>query len=57
MHDDIRADYHQGEETVIELIDQLIAIILSLTERVKQLEDPVAKKSSKSSKPPYSDGF
>ena len=56
-HDDIRAACHQGEEAVIELFDQLIAIILALTERVQQLEDQIAKNSSNSSKPPSSDGF
>ena len=56
-HDDIRTAYHQGEEAVIELFDQLIAVILALTERVQQLEDQIAKNSSNSSKPPSSDGF
>jgi transposase len=56
-HDDIRAAYHQGEEAVIELFDQLIAVILALTERVQQLEDQIAKNSSNSSKPPSSDGL
>lgn len=54
---EIRAIYHQGEEAVVALVQQLIQNIKLLEARVQALEDQVAKNSSNSSKPPSSDGY
>lgn len=54
---EIRAIYHQGEEEVVALVQQLIQNIKLLEERVQALEDQVAKNSRNSSKPPSSDGY
>lgn len=60
--EEIKAIYDQGPEAVIDLVERLFAIIekqqeqiTSLTARVKELEDRLAKNSSNSSKPPSSD--
>jgi len=60
--EEIKAIYDQGPEAVIELVERLFAIIeqqqqqiASLTTRVKELEDRLAKNSRNSSKPPSSD--
>src|SRR5262245_48167611 len=55
--DEIRAAYQQGEEAVIELVDDLIKIITGLAVRVQALEDQLAKNSRTSNKPPSSDGL
>ncbi len=58
----IVAVYEQGEDAVIELVENLSArlanqqeMIASLGRRVKELEDRLAKNSRNSSKPPSSD--
>jgi len=53
----VRAAYRQGEESVMLLINVLIAMIRTLEARVQTLEDQLAKNSSNSSKPPSSDGL
>lgn len=60
--EEIKAIYDQGPEAVIDLVERLFAIIeqqqqqiASLTTRVKELEDRLAKNSRNSSKPPSSD--
>src|SRR5262245_40261628 len=55
--EEIRATYQQGEEAVIELVDDLIKIIAGLAVRVQALEDQLAKNSRTSNKPPSSDGL
>jgi transposase len=59
---DILAVYEQGPEAVVELVERLFAqlddqqrMIASLTTRVNELEDQLAKDSRNSSKPPSSD--
>ena len=56
-HEDVRAAYRQGEETVIALFDNLCAVIRVLEARIQALEDQRAKNSQNSSKPPSSDGL
>ncbi len=56
-HDDITAAYHRGEESVIGLVDSLVALLQVLEARVQALEDQLAKNSRNSSKPPSSDGY
>jgi len=56
-HEDVRAAYRQGEEAVIALFDNLVAVIRALEARLQALEDQVAKNSQNSSKPPSSDGL
>src|SRR3954464_9338628 len=67
----ILAVYEQGGDAVVELVERLFAqladqqeqlrsqqeTIASLTGRVKELEDRLAKNSRNSSKPPSSDSF
>jgi transposase len=66
--EDIHTAYEQGEEAVVALfagsishwmsiVQQQQEIIQRLEERVKALEDQLAKNSSNSSKPPSSDGL
>ncbi len=66
--DEVRAAARQGEEAVVALIMSLVGnwvgviqkqqeTIQRLEERVKALEDQLAKNSSNSGKPPSSDGF
>ena len=55
--DEVWAAYQQGEEAVVELVDDLIKIIAELVTRVQALEDQVAKNSRTSNKPPSSDGL
>jgi|GEM_PF-2972868 hypothetical protein len=51
---EIRAAYQGGEEAVILLFQKTFLI---LTERIRQLEDQLAKNSRNSGKPPLSDGY
>jgi transposase len=53
----VQAIYHQGEEAVVALVAQLVAMITALEARVQVLEDQLAKNSGNSSKPPSSDGL
>jgi len=53
----VRASYQQGEQTVLVLVNGLVAVIRALEARVQALEDQLAKNSQNSSKPPSSDGF
>jgi transposase len=53
----VRAAYQHGEETVLILVNGLIAVIRALEARVQALEDQLAKTSQNSSKPPSSDGL
>lgn len=55
--DEIRAVYRQGEEAVISLVEALLERIAFVEERVKHLEQQIAKNSSNSSKPPSTDGL
>jgi transposase len=66
--EEIRAAYAQGEEAVVALVADLAEnwvgafqqqqeTIASLEERVRALEDQLAKNSQNSSKPPSSDGL
>lgn len=54
---EIRAAYAQGEEAVVALFDQMMAVIVTLASRVQTLEDQQAKNSGNSGKPPSSDGL
>jgi len=56
-HEEIRTAYRQGEEAVINLVDQMAQNLLFLTERVQALEDRLVKDSHNSGKPPSSDGL
>src|SRR3989304_4985503 len=51
---EIRAAYQEGEEAVILLFQ---ATFLALAERIRKLEDQLAKNSRNSGKPPSSDGY
>ncbi|MEA1928013.1 MAG: DUF6444 domain-containing protein [Candidatus Auribacterota bacterium] len=51
------AIYHASPETVVKVLLSLSVDIESLRERVKALEDQIAKNSRNSNKPPFSDGF
>lgn len=51
------AIYHAGPEAVVKTICELSAKLVELEERLKALEDRIAKNSRNSSKPPSSDGF
>ncbi len=53
----VRAAYRHGEETILGLVNELVAVIRALEARVQTLEDQLAKNSQNSSKPPSSDGF
>jgi transposase len=62
--EDIVAAYEQGADAVVDLVEKLVArldgqqeMIASLTARVNELEDRLAKNSRNSSKPPSSDGI
>ena len=59
--EEVRAAARQGEDAVVELVNELVSnwvgILRQLEERVKALEDQLAKNSSNSSKPPSSDGL
>lgn len=51
---EIEAAYEAGKEAVLELFQDTIVI---LAERIRKLEDQLAKNSRNSGKPPSSDGF
>jgi len=55
--EEIRAIYQQGEDAVVELIQQLIKINNEFEDRIQVLEDQIAKNSRNSGKPPSSDGY
>lgn len=55
--EEILAIYEAGPEAVINLIEQLLAIIAELEERVKSLEEQLNKNSRNSSKPPSTDAY
>jgi len=63
-HEDIRAANAQGEDTIVQLVDNLIQHIQRQAEVIRQLEkivqslqDQLAKNSKNSGKPPSSDGL
>ncbi len=49
--------YNDGPESVIKVICELSAQVVSLEKRVKALEEQIGKNSHNSSKPPSSDGL
>jgi transposase len=55
--EEIRRAAREGEDAVVTMVNNLIQIIAGLAERVKTLEDQIAKNSGNSSKPPSSDGL
>ena len=55
--EEIREVYRQGEDAVVALIQQLIAMNKALEARIQALEDQLAKNSRNSGKPPSSDGY
>ena len=55
--DEILACYAQGKETVIVLVESLVARINGLEARIEVLENQKNKDSKNSSKPPSGDGF
>jgi transposase len=55
--DEIRAVYAQGEESVIELVTELLQRIETLESRLEAVEGQLSKNSKNSSKPPSGDGF
>jgi transposase len=55
--EEIREIYRQGEDAVVALIQQLIALNKTFEERIQALEDQLAKNSRNSGKPPSSDGY
>ena len=52
-----QAIYSAGEETVVRVLLEMDARIHALEERVRVLEDQLARNSRNSSKPPSTDGF
>jgi transposase len=55
--EEIRAIYQQGEDAVVALILQLIAMNKELLARIQVLEDRLSRNSNNSNKPPSSDGL
>ena len=55
--EEIQAIYHQGESAVVALIQSMNQTIIQLAERVRILEDQLAKNSKNSGKPPSTDGY
>lgn len=53
----MRTAYHQGAEAVVKVFQELSEVIVTLTMRVVELEDQLAKNSGNSGKPPSSDGY
>lgn len=53
----MRTAYHQGAEAVVKVFQELSEVIVTLTTRVVELEDQLAKNSGNSGKPPSSDGY
>jgi transposase len=53
----VHAVYQQGEDAMIDLVNQLVAVIRQWEARVQTLEDQLAKNSGNRSKPPSSDGL
>ena len=53
----MRSAYHEGVEAVVQVFQELSEVIVTLTMRVVELEDQLAKNSSNSGKPPSSDGY
>lgn len=53
----MRTAYYQGAEAVVKVFQELSEVIITLTTRVVELEDQLAKNSSNSGKPPSSDGY
>ncbi|HJH32000.1 MAG TPA: hypothetical protein C5S50_07470 [Methanosarcinaceae archaeon] len=56
-HEEILTIYEAGPDAVINLIEQLLATIAKLEERVKSLEERLNKNSRNSSKPPSTDVY
>jgi transposase len=52
----MRTAYDQGAEAVVKVFQELSEVIVTLTMRVVELEDQLAKNSRNSGKPPSSDG-
>jgi len=48
--------YSQGEEAVIALVSDLKTMVLTFSEKIKELQNQIKKDSHNSSKPPSSDG-
>lgn len=55
--EEVRFIYRQGEEAVVALVMALLKINADHEERIKRLEDQIARNSSNSNKPPSSDGL
>ena len=55
--EEVRSIYRQGEEAIVALVMALLKINADHEERIKRLEDQIAKNSSNSNKPPSSDGL
>jgi transposase len=55
--EEIRAIYQQGEDAVVALILQLVAMNKELLARIQVLEDRLSRNSNNSNKPPSSDGY
>jgi hypothetical protein len=53
----MRTAYDQGAEAVVKVFQELSEVIVTLTMRVVELEDQLAKNSRNSGKPPSSDGY
>ena len=55
--EDIHNAYINGEETLSQLIEWLVSIIVKQEQIIKELQDKLSKNSYNSSKPPSSDGY
>jgi len=55
--EEMRAAYRQGEEAVMALFVELLAVIRTLEAMVQASDDQLAKNSRNSHKPPSSDGL
>jgi transposase len=55
--DEILAVYSQGEDAVVNLVEELLSKIVMLESRLEAVENQQSKNSKNSSKPPSSDGF